>query len=247
MTDIADAYAALPKPRIYQLPWPRLNCLLAGLPGFSIEAATQGGLADGEVMVICGETRSFRTTVSIWLAGHFIQEYEKKVTFFSFDEALVREGVAMARLGFPLSTQARPKHLTYWSENGHELDVLPLTQVDGADVAVQLNAADPNTGMIIIDSSPAIWRDAGDLAFATSQLARLRNVPVFCTFQLNRRRLDADGADCALPDRVTSTVAHVLGLDPTSSRRHLVMELLHSREGARGAVLLNGHTLKEVL
>ncbi len=81
--------------KVHQLPWPRLNCLLAGFQGFSIEAMEKGGIADGEVMALCGGPRSFRTTIAIWITAHFIEKLHKKVAFFSYHgDTFVREAVA---------------------------------------------------------------------------------------------------------------------------------------------------------
>lgn len=232
--------------KVHQLPWPRLNSLLFGFPGISIEAATKGGVADGEVMAICGPMRSFRTTVAVWIAAHFIEKLHKKVTFFTYNDTFIREAVAGARLDFPLSGPVRPKKLTYWKENGHELDVFdPRSQDAPKDLFIRTST---ESGAIFIDADTTSGTQASaDFIHGAKYIAQLRNVPVFCTFILGRQAMKSVSPLDRISDRISAPADHVLFLNPTEDRRQLVMELVCSREGKEGVLLIDGVTLKELL
>lgn len=219
------------KPVVHQLPWPRLNCLLDGLPGFSIEAAQKGGIADGEVMAICGGIGSFKTTIAVWIAAHFARQ-DKKLSFFTIDPSHASVGLTLAQRGFPLSAPHDP--------------VLKTIKYEGVETSMNYDDMRPDARVLIVDAHPSEKRIEEE-ARHLKRIALAKRIPVFFFIQLGRGSVDASEAERRLPEWVSAVMDHVVILDPTQSKRQLVMRVVKTREGVNGSVLLDADTLKEVL
>ncbi len=131
-----------------------------------------------------------------------------------------------------MSGSSRPRNLTYWAENGKEVDVLRPNFAAPIEDLFDPQAAD--TGLIVVDvvGTQTFWIDT------LRRRALEHHIPVIITIQ-TPLRWD--------PHAVATSADHVVLLDPTAYSRHLVMELVRSREGKPGVLLLDGSTLREVL
>lgn len=228
MTDIVDG----PKPTIHQLPWPRLNCLLDGMPGFSIISAMRGGIADGEVMAICGGVASFKTTLAVWITAHFAHQ-EKKLALFTADPAQARMGLTLAKKwGLPLSAQHDPVP-----------DVFDYDEVQIEPNHTSIDKMRPDAQALVIDGAMDSAHRVEDEGRRLKQLALVKNIPVFFFIQISR----AVETERRMPVKMHTSFDHVVVLDPTQSKRKLVMDLTASRRGTQGSVLLNTWSMEEVL
>lgn len=214
--------------KMHQFPWPRLNSLLFGFPGISIEAATKGGLGNGEVLALCGGPASFKTTVVAHIAWYFMDHEPGRILFITNDDHSIRQHMGQVRA-------------TRWDPNRFDIRDVDMAQVDGT-----IEGAPSDTSLVIVDR-PLGRNCASELHVA----ALKRDLPIIVTVQIGRG--DASAKE-RMPKEMSTTLDHIIGLHPTLDRRYLVMEVAHSRrlEAAPvklgvGVLLLRTPDMVEVL
>lgn len=236
--------------------------LISGLAGLDTGWATLnnvlGGYAEGDIVVFSARAKIGKTTVLLYSANHILKQ-NKKVLFISMEMTSEQIMRRLLTLSNNLNSDIFRDVISSFVEDKIMVSIDKIKDnfflVEG-NLKMGFNYLNSllaviKPDVVFIDGAyllrtnkikQALWEEITDVIINLKKIAMLYNVPIICSYQLNRvgsRRDNLGLEHLALSDAIGQVASCVVGIIETEIPMQRKMEVIAVRDGRSQDFFIN--------